>query len=285
MPEPLILLRGIVLAVLLPGARSAAQTPVGRIERIAQLVSGGQPVQISQASEFVQIRRGLTETWILAGPKMSLAETDRLRVRRYVDARVKVDRPTQRGNLTFLSEVLSSDGGQVFQMAATPVEQSEYVIGDTVGQQELSVVIERGALIVHWSAGRLAVVAAGVRSVITGTKAVFAMDSTGDDGLLYLEEGSVALPDFPEARVSPGQIVRLRRGIPPVISKPSPIEQNGYRQGARFNGDQLWSRFKPFWQKPAFFLPAAAVVGVATAVAATSGGGPKEGTVIARIPF
>ena len=283
MRRRLEVLRGLALAALIQSALSA-QAPVGSIDQVAERVGGGQPRKISNASESVQIRRGGTETWILAGPKMGLVETDRLRVRRYVNALVKVERPTQRGTLTFLSEVLTSGGGRVFHVPGIPVEQSEYLIGEIAGPQELAVRIERGALIVHWSTGLLTVYAAGIPAAITGTRVGFAMDSTGDEGLMFLEEGIVTFPSSPGVRVSQGEVVRLRRGFPPEVFRPSPTEANEYRQGMRYN-EKLWSRFKPFWQKPAFLLPAAAVVGAVTVVGATSGGGTNQGTVVGTIPF
>ena len=57
-------------------------------------------------------------------------------------------------------------------------------------------------------------------------------------------------------------------------------------RGARYATGEPWSRFKPLWQKPVFFVPAAiAVAGGVVAAIVIPKGGPHNGTVTVNIPF
>jgi hypothetical protein len=275
-------------------APAASQLPgVGRIERVAQVLGGSEPVQIRAASDRVQLRRGATGPWLLVGPDSELVESDHLRVRRYVDVRLRVERPTQRGQLVFLTELLGPMGGRPFQVGNVGA-QSDYVLGDTAAvagaaaADELVVTVESGGLVVHWSAGRLAVIAAGVRTIITGTRVAFALDATGDNGLVYLDEGSISFPDFPTVTVDEGDEVRLTRGLPPVVTTPPASTASAYSEAVRYNGEQVWAQLRPFWLKPSFYVPALATVAGTTTwllLRPDDGPGAIRGTVIVRIPF
>jgi hypothetical protein len=277
-----------VILLLPADGRAQEESRVGEIEKVAELVGGGEVVRIDRESDRVQVRRG-TE-WALAGPASGLLTKDLLRVQRYVDVRFRVDRPAERGRLTFLPEALLPDGARAFSIDSVGPHADYVVLEDSTAQRDLTVVVETGSLVVNWSVGRLAVVAAGVRSLITGTRVAYAMEASGDAGQIFLEEGSLSFPDFPEIDVRAGQIVFIQRGLPPRVSDPGSEEVELYQLAILYNDEEVWegSTTPPFWRRPAFFIPAAvAVTGgvVALLLSRGSDDGPHGGTVIIRIPL
>jgi hypothetical protein len=273
-------------ALLVPaGAGAQEESRVGEIERIAELVGGGELVKIERESDRVQVRRGAQ--WVLAGPDSRLQMEDMLRVQRYVDVRFKVDRPAERGRLTFLPEVLLPDGARAFSIDSVGPHADYVVHQDSTAQRDLTVVVETGSLLVDWSVGRLAVVAAGVRSLITGTRVAYSLDASGDAGEIFLEEGSLTFPDFPGINVAPGQVVFIQRGLPPTVTAPPAEAAELYETAMRYNGEEIWSRLTPFWRRPVFLVPAAIAVtgGVVALLLTRDDGGTPGGTVIIRIPL
>jgi hypothetical protein len=271
---------------LISGAGLAQDTRVGRIERIAQLLAAPKPIRVETASERVQISRGASETWIHAAPNQDVLQQDQLRVQRHVDVRVKVERRTQRGWLTFLPEVLLQNGQRVFDVGVIESFAQYEIPDDATGGSELAVAIQSGALIVDWRAGRLRVVAAGDTALVTGTIAVFAVSADGNSGWLFVQEGTVALAGV---AVAAGQIARLQRGVTPLISRPQPAQMRDYQTATRYNAQRVWSAGRPFFVSPQFLVPAVGLIAGATVYAVTQGGddepGPRRGTVIIRIPF
>jgi hypothetical protein len=277
----------VALATLAPTEARPQATPVGQVERIAELIGGGEPVKIDRRSDRVQILRAEAE-WMLIGPDAGVQTDDRLRVRRYVDVRFRVERPRERGRLVLLPEILTSNGATVFAVDSVGTHADYVVSEDASSRGDLTIEVEGGSLIVDWSAGRLAVIAAGVRTLVTGTRVAWAVDATGDSGFLFLEEGRLTFPDFPELDVRPGQVVTLRRDLPPAVSTPEPTAAARLGEAVRYNGQRIWDGFRPFWQRPAFFVPGALVVGgTVGAIVALTGDDPPPlvGTVIVSIPF
>lgn len=279
-----------LVAFVLASPAAAQQERVGRIERIAQLLRAPEPIAITTASDAVQIRRGSDGVWVPVGPDENLLMRDNLRVQRYVNVRLHVDRPAHRGWLTFLPEVLLEDGGRVFDVGEIDREAHYFIPADTTARSEVAVTIESGALLVDWRAGRLRINAAGHDVLITHTMVLFTLDANGDAGWFFVADGAVTLPAFNGLVVRAGEVARLQRGVPPVISEASAPRQRAYRTAANYNANQVWPRPRPFWARPAFYIPALGVVAGATVFAVTQSGsdrdsGPPRGTVIIRIPF
>ena len=277
----------ILLGLATAGPAHGQQNRVGRVEKIASLGAGARPVRINRPTDLVEIARG-GPAWMPAGPNDMLFDADRLRVRRYADMRLQVQRPAHDGRLTFLAEVLDDDGSRVFNVSDVPERASYRFVTDTTTTGELGVVIESGALVVDWQAGRLRVTAAGHPTLISETRVAFVTDAAGTSGFLYVEEGTVIFPGTPGFVVRAGQIARLQAGVPPALAAAEPAQLTRYRAASRYNADRVWSRLTPFWRKPAFLLPAAGVVAGATAYFVTrsdSGDGPDRVRVIIRIPF
>lgn len=279
----------LIAALLVPGLASAQQLRVGRIDRIAEVRGGLEPVHLVTPSDRAEIGRGAQDNWSFARRDQDMFREDRLRVRRYIDVRVKVETPTQRGQLTFAPEVLLRDGGRIFELASI-ASPSEYIMPeDTTARGDLAVHIRSGALLVDWESGRLVVIAAGHSALVVGTRAAFVMDSTGNDGWLYVDEGTITFLGSPGITVGAGQLVRLQAGVPlSGVSNPGPGQANAYRSVTRYHANQVWAGFTPFWRKPQFIIPVVGVFAGAAAFIATQAGddgGPLSGTVIIRIPF
>ncbi len=279
-----------VAALLVPFTRPGsveAQNRVGRVENIASLGAGARPIRVRTVTDLVELARGSAD-YVAIGPDQMLYDADRLRLRRYVDMRLRVERPRHDGRLTFLAEVLDDDGNRVFTVEDVPERASYRFATDTTAAGELGVVIESGALVVDWQAGRLRVTAAGHATLITETRVVFTTDAAGTAGFLYVEEGSVVFPATPGFVLRAGQVARLQAGVAPGLVETPPARLASYRGAGRYNADRIWAQFTPFWRKPAFLLPAVGVVAGAVAYVATRSSGengPDRVRVIIRIPF
>lgn len=276
-------------ACVVPGTALLAQDDrIGQIERIAEVIGGGAPVKISTPSPRVEIGRGVTPSWASAQPDQDVFLQDRIRVARYMDVRLKVQRGNQRGWLTFVPEPLTTSGARVFRVDAV-AQPAAYVIPlDTTNRGDLSVQIQSGALVVDWRSGRLAVLAAGHTAVIAGTRVAFAMDSTGTAGWMYVDEGTVIFPAQQGLSVGAGQLVRLQVGVPIAPAPVEPAQASALSNATQYHANTLWAQFRPFWQKPQFLLPAFGAIAGATAFAVSqsaSDEGPRRGTVVIRIPF
>lgn len=264
-----------------------AQSRVGHIARIAELRENARPVTVKTASDRFSIRRNPSSEWIPVGPETVLYENDRLRVASYVDVRLEVERPAQRGRIVFTHEVRDDDGARVFDILAGPGPASYSLIQDSAGTGDLGLTIESGALVIDWRSGRLTIVAAGHPAVIVSTRVTFAMDAGGNSGFLFVEEGTVAFPASNNFLVQAGQVAQLQRGVPPTLVGQQPPTLERYTDATRYNARGIWSRLTPFWQKPAFYLPALGLVAGTTAFLVTRDGddGDTRKRIVIRIPF
>jgi hypothetical protein len=274
----------VALACALP---AAAQARVGHIARIAELRENARPVTLKVATDRFSIRRSPSTDWIPIGPETVLYENDRLRVASFVDVRFEVQRPAQRGRIVVTHEVRNDEGARVFDLLAGPGPASYRLVQDSTGTGDLGLEIESGALVIDWRGGRLTILAAGHPAVIVSTRVTFAMDANGNNGFLFVEEGTVVFPASNNLQVQAGQIVQLQRGVPPSLVNSEPATLERYTDATRYNAREIWSGLRPFWQKPAFFLPAIGVVAGTTAflLSRDGDGGGGGGRIIIRIPF
>jgi hypothetical protein len=266
----------------------SAQARVGHIERIAELRENARPVTLKVASDRFSIRRSPSTEWIPIGPETVLYENDRLRVSSYVDVRLEVERPAQRGRIVFTHEVRDDEGARVFDVLAGPGPASYSLVRDSAGTGDLGLAIESGALVIDWRGGRLTILAAGHPAVIVSTRVTFAMDAGGDTGFLFVQEGTVAFPASNNLLVQAGQVAQLQRGVAPVIIGQQPAVVERYTDATQYNARTIWSQMTPFWKKPTFYLPAIGVVAGTTAFLVTRGGdddGRRGGRITLRIPF
>ncbi|MGH7502818.1 MAG: hypothetical protein ACREL7_13820 [Longimicrobiales bacterium] len=280
----------LVLAALFPGfvSEASAQMRVGHIERIAELRENARPVTLKEATDRFLIRRSPSTQWVPVGPETVLYESDQLRVEQYVDVRLEVERPAQRGRIVFTHEVRDDEGARVIDVLAGPGPANYTLLRDSAATGDLGVVIQSGALVIDWRSGRLVIMAAGHPAVIVSTRVAFAMDADGNSGLLYVEEGTVVFPSSNNFAVTAGQVARLQRGVPPSLLQPGNATVDRYSEATHYNARQVWSRLTPFWRKPAFLLPAIGVVaGTSSFLLTRNGGEERRGgiAIIIRIPF
>ena len=265
----------------------AGQARVGHIERIAELRENARPVTLKTASDRFSIRRSPSTDWIPIGPETVLYENDRLRVASFVDVRLEVERPAQRGRIVFTHEVRDDEGARVFDVLAGAGPASYSIIPDSTGTGDLGLAIESGALVIDWRGGRLTILAAGHPAVIVSTRVSFAMDAGGDSGYLFVEEGTVAFPASNNFLVQPGQVARLQRGVPPALVGQQATALERATDATRYNARGIWSQLTPFWKKPTFYLPAIGVVAATAAYIITNDNGDDQrgGRITIRIPF
>ncbi len=189
-----------------------------------------------------------------------------------------------RGRYSFASEL----GGIDAVVTDTLSREGIYEIGpDPRRLKGLEFVLRKGQLFFQQLAGGVSVRAGGTIAHVDGTEALVVVGADTTRGLLYLKEGHVRFPDYPDLGVGDNQLWRLRAGQPPQPLALGVASLDAWRRLADFHRKYLSP--KPFWQKPSFFLPAAAVV-IGGAVLLFSGGsgdgGPDtaDGTVFIPLP-
>lgn len=281
----------VLLVVAAPGARTQQDAQVvGRIDRIVEILGARDVRQLQQSTSRAQVRPAGATAWVDVAPGRGLLHGERLRVARYLDLRLRVRRSAEQGTLVFLPEVWERGGRNVFtagaQSGQRAPEGSYRVRTAPPGAGDLTVEIERGSLVVNWDHGRLAVVAAGTLAVISGTRLAVMVDSTGGGGAVFVDEGEVSFPDFPAARLRPGQWAVLRRGLPPQVLSLTAANQKLARRAVRHHADGIWGGGGPSWKQ----IATVAVAAVGVAVIATqagdrpAGAATRTGTVVVRVP-
>ncbi len=266
----------------------AQQGEVGRIDRIAEIIGGGKDRRIKDTTSDIRVRRSGTPSWVSTRAGDKLFFGDRLSLKKHFDVQVRVERKTQRGVLTFVPELVGRDGTGVRWLstaaAGREIQDAAYqMTADPNRSEDFAVSIERGSLVLDWRHGPLAVSVAGHQFNITGTRVVVTVYPGGEEALVLLVSGSVTFMEAPTLGVLPGQVLHLRVGQPPEVLSPQAVPLQQVRAAAEFDETVVWSKFKPFWMKPAFFMPAVAIV-AGGAYLAVSGTNTKQGSVTIKIP-
>jgi hypothetical protein len=251
-----------------------AQEPVGRIRTIAD-VSGKKPRKLKKETDRVRIRRKSSGRWLKAAPDTSLLWRDRLLLQKYTRAAIDIRRKDQRGRVYLLPDSL-----------ATRRERAVYEIREH--PQELGRVdlyIAHGSMIVDWAYGKLSVIALGIQTLFVSTRVAFIVDSTRAEGLVYLDRGGAIFPDFADLQFRPTDVYRLRPGQPPEKVILPALQVTQWQRFVQVNSHDLWAGLRPWWQKPAFYLPAAAAVtgGVVGGII-INGEERVSGQVVIKIP-
>lgn len=252
-----------------------AQQPVARIRSIAD-ISSGQAKPVDGATDRIKIQRQFSCEWDDAAPNSDLFWRDRLLLQRYIRAAIEIQNRDQRGALYVLPELLQTYKAR----ALYEIREQAYELGD------VELVITHGSLVIDWAHGKLSVIAVGIRALLNGTRVAFIVDYTRASALIFLDHGSVIFPDYPGLQQFPSEVYRLRLGEPPVrITLPAGQTAELHRF-VQVNSKGLWSKPRLWWQKPGFYLPAAAVAGggIVAGIMLTRGNGEIPGQVIIRIP-
>jgi hypothetical protein len=271
----------VALLVLCAGELES-QTAIGRIDRIAEVAGARRERQIREPT--MRVQRLTAGTWESLGPGALIRSADQLRVQRFTDVRVAVEGTTHRGTLIMLPELMDRTGTRVFPATAgvTASREAQYgVSSPTAGSGDLTVIIERGALVVDWAYGRLSVVAAGTPTLVTGTRLLVEASDDGQTGTMYLESGQISFPDYPGIEAVPGQIVYLQQGAAPVVQVAPLALVRAARSSGDYHAEEVWVAASRLW-----VIPAAAVLATGVTLAACCRDrGPSRGvTVMVQIP-
>lgn len=261
------LLLGAVLLTL-PLASGVAQ--VGRVARIAE--KKGVFVDSTSRAELWRAGGSLPAHVRLAD---TLAYQDIVRLRE----RIILD-------LQFRQSALETD---VYLGSQQLSEVGNYeILRDSIGEVSgLTMVVRQGVMVIDHARGQLLVLAAGIRTRIFGTTVLFQVDSAAAMGTVYLQAGHIGFPDYGLDATGKDRAWRLEAGRPPVELQLTAQELRQWRQELKYVTRSVWQT-KAFWQKPEFFVPAAAIVagGVGCAAAGCFGGGDETslGGISVTIP-
>lgn len=258
MKKILILILGYLALGLLHPLQ--AQEPKAKIHEIA-LFKGKKFVVDKDTTEFVKVKRREERNWEIGQPKLDLFFKDKILVKKNTRVDLRINTGMQEGKIVFSTELLESSK----KTAIYEIKEDPQQLG------RIQMLLEQGSLMVDWVHGKLNIMALGINSLITGTQITFYVDSTANEGMLFLEEGSVNFPEYPDLKVRPMDAVKLRRGMPPEIYVPGILGAALLIRNFTHNTFTIWKPGLPWWQKPFASVPAAATTaGTAAAVGAVS---------------
>jgi hypothetical protein len=141
----------------------------------------------------------------------------------------------------------------------TPVGSYEILPGTVSSLNALQLVVKQGVLVVEHARGGLLVVANGISTRILGTTVLFEVDSLAKTGTVFLQEGHLVFPDYRMDETGENRAWHVRPGQRPEEFVPTGNQLKQWRHEVRYATHSVWNK-TPFWQKPSFLLPAAAVV-------------------------
>jgi hypothetical protein len=254
----------VVLAALLPDTARAQDVGVGKVYRIAE---EKQSVDSTRRAELWRTRAGLRGQ-VRRDARLEVRDVVLLRDRIIVDLRF--DQPGLASDAYLTSHLASGGGYEILGSDAV----------DTLSRLQL--VVRQGVMVVQHARGQLRVLANGTRTDIRGTTVLFEVDSLTQTGRVFLQQGHITFPDYSMVGIGENRAWRLKPGQKPEEFVPSGEQLKQWRHEVRYATYSVWHP-TPFWQKPSFLLPAAAVVvgGVGCAVAGCFDGGssiPPPGT-------
>jgi hypothetical protein len=262
----------VVASVLGPEARAQGQ-PVGSIEEIRQ---GRTPIESTSSVR-------LTATPAYA--RKPASQRDVLHVRELVEL---LEPYYVRANLHYGGTqsrlYVGSSGPRVGTVELQRRGAYEILPNRVDPLSGLELRIRHGVVVVEHAAGRLDTWVRGTLTSILGTTALFAVDSTSAEALLFIREGHVAFPEY-GIDVQEGRSAwRLRDGAPPERFLLNPTDQQRLLREVTYLSEGVWRGPRPFYLRPTFYVPVGAAVIGGVVFLLTSGDGPADGEVIVRIP-
>ncbi|MGH7525484.1 MAG: hypothetical protein ACREMX_02145 [Gemmatimonadales bacterium] len=250
-------------------ARSHAQQEIGHVERIAE--KKGHFVEVTSRAELWRTSGELRVPVRRAAP---LLYQDIVRLRERIVIDLVFRQPGVETNVYLGSRQLADVG-------------SYEILRDSVGNiGGLQLVVKQGVMVIEHVRGELLAVAAGIRTRIFGTTVLLAVDADDAEGTVFLREGRIDFPDYGMEATGTNRAWRLKRGQAPVELVLSGSELRPWQQEVEYTTQSVWHQ-TPFWQKPSFLVPAAAVVagGIGCVAAGCFGGDQgSQGGVVITIP-
>lgn len=264
--------RNLLLTALLSvlPARVPAQQQVGIVARIAEKKGH----DVDQTSRAELWRPGDLRLQVKRASPILYRDIVRLRERIFIN--LSFDQPAFKTDVYLGSTEISEVGNYE-------------ILQDSVGiVNGLQLVVKQGVMVVDHARGQLLVLAAGIRTRIFGTKVLFVVDSAAQEGTAYLSEGHLSFPDYGIDAQGKGRVWKLKAGQPPVEVFAPAADPARWQQEVNYTSESVWHA-RPFWQSPAFLVPAAAAVagGVGCLAASCFGGGgdgSSHGRVVVGIP-
>jgi hypothetical protein len=237
----------VSLGTLLSGTGRAQD--VGNVARIAEeqgmLVESTRWAEIWHASQLPsQVRK-----------KDRVAIRDIVRLRRRITVELDINRPDLVTKAFLGSHKLSAVGGY------------EILPGSLDKLSALQLVVKQGVLVVEHARGQLMAVACSTRVKVIGTTVLFQVDSLTQTGTVFLLDGHISYVDYDMDETGQNRAWRVKPGQRPQEFVPTGGELKQWRHEVDYATHTVW-RSTPFWQKPSFLLPAAAVVAGAVGCAA-----------------
>lgn len=244
----------------------AQQEAIGQLQRIAD-ISSEQPVQIKEETDRVRIQR---QEWINARPKLDLFLGEVMQVRKHIRADLEISRPDQSGNIYMVPDAPDTTEHTIREEGIYSITEDPQQLGG------LKLLTVKGSLVIDWLYGVLRVDAVGISIDISGTRAAIVVDDSGDEGIVFLENGELRFPEYPNLQVGAMEAIRLRRGLPPVKIDLGAQQAQQMQEFIQYNAKEVWSQLRPWWQKPRFYVPALAVT-VGAGILLINGGGGDDG--------
>lgn len=263
-------LRLIACLCALPPAAAHAQQQVGIVARIAEK-KGHYVDQTSRA-----------ELWRSSALSLQVKRTTPILYRDIVRLRERIYLDLSFDQSDFRTEVYL---GSTDAAGTGSYEILENTVGALRG---LQLVVKQGVMVVDHARGDLLVVAHGIRTRIFGTRVLFMVDSAAQEGTVYLSEGHLSFPDYAIDVQGKNRVWKLKPGLAPVEVFAPASDPSRWQRDVKYSTESVWHA-TPFWQSPAFLVPAAAVVAGGVGCLATScvgGGGDQasHGGVVVTIP-
>lgn len=274
----LALLMGASILGVLPVSGARAQQRAGSVYRMVE-GKRGRDVSTTQRATIWQAR---TPRYPVLGEGVYYEELLRLRPGLRLDLRI--DRPDLESRQVFATDAGTIAMPELGLRDITFDQEGIYEIREDPRQLKgLALILTKGMMWLELLRGGVAVRTAGTLAHVDGTEVLFVADRDTTRGILYLREGSVSFPDYPDIRILEGQAWLLQSGLRPTFLNFLPGEEKQWRKLARYNDTSVWR--KVWWQRPVFFIPAAGVVaGVLYLIIDGPGGGPSAVDIDVVIP-
>ena len=260
-----------LVASLAVGMQAQAQEQVGHVEKIATVLDRDLPSVALDTADVRRVQMLQPQRIVKNGPFLV---RDLVQLYRPVDVHMRFEHGVNKTDL-----FLYPGGGRVGAYEVLP---------DTLDPlTDFQLAVKQGELIAEHYAGRFVATIAGFFVNVDGTKVLFRVDEPDSLGFVYLSKGSLSFPQH-GIRVRKGKKLawNLVKGSPPQPVVLSALQVKKFEEEVKYHSQRVWGRSsRPWWQRPKFYIPAAAVVTGGIIYVATRGGGGDESTGIIVIPL
>lgn len=226
---------------------SYADEKYAEIRKIADL-SFLKPQKINGVTDRVQIRRKTTDSWESASPGSKVFWEEKLKVLEKTRVQMRIKREKFDGTFVVLPDSIETEKKEAIFLFR----------GIFAELNQVEVEVKKGGLIVKLKKGVLDVFLHNLQSRLSGTEIAVIVDDVHGTGMIFLKEGSIYFPEYPDIKVRPMDVIQVELNKTPVVISPAFLEIIKIQRYMKFNGHDIWSQLLPFWQKPIFYVPAAA---------------------------